>query len=386
MILLCSTSTSSRLTLPERPSGIPWILHKALSCERYQEIEGKPFRFERCVETLHMVAKYNPLISEESLSSDDDEAGPAGPTATDRNRLTGVMGQTLERPQGRKAAKAEASNKRRSKRADKEVETEAAAASCIADSFQSLTYSMVSGQEFDRMERAIKLLREQGRHALADRKMDELLWRLENEQAEKLTTVTEISPAAVAPPPPPPPKDLTPPPALPPSPPLSPDEGGLYSPTKGEENGISALQHDFTPSKLSQTTLPPPIRLPSSLVVLVPPSTPAVVVAPVVDGRVTPTPYAPSAAPVIVDRGRLAARRERTRLSVAAMLHAEATRGPSATPALPEEEVDEEEDSSTIVVGGHRVVVVAESSSLLQWGTSDTNPIIWGTSSSKDYK
>jgi hypothetical protein len=25
----------------ERPSGIPWILHKALSCERYLEIEGK---------------------------------------------------------------------------------------------------------------------------------------------------------------------------------------------------------------------------------------------------------------------------------------------------------------------------------------------------------
>jgi hypothetical protein len=89
------------------------------------------------------------------------------------------MGGTLERPQGRKAAKADAAAKRRrSKKTndDLEAETEAAAASRIANSFQSLSKNsmMVSGQEFDRMERAIKLLREQGRHALAERKTDEL--------------------------------------------------------------------------------------------------------------------------------------------------------------------------------------------------------------------
>ncbi len=157
----------------EHPSGVPWILHRGpLSCERYHlEIEGKPYKFEHCVETLHKVPKYNPLLIRQEVLSSDDEAGGA-----DRNRVNSVMGGTLERPQGRKAAKADAAARRRSKKSDDdEAETEAAAASRIADSFQSLTNSMVSGQEFDRMERAIKLLREQGRHALAERKTDELL-------------------------------------------------------------------------------------------------------------------------------------------------------------------------------------------------------------------
>jgi hypothetical protein len=364
----------------ERPSGVPWILHRGLSCERYLEIEGKPYKFEHCVETLHKVPKYNPLLVNVESPSSDDEAPP------DRNRMNGVMGGTLERPQGRKAAKAEASNKRRSKRADEEVETEAAAASRIADSFQSLTYSMVSGQEFDRMERAIKLLREQGRHALAEKKMDELLSRLENDQVDKTTAVTEVSVVA---PPPPPPKALTPPPALPPSPPSSPDEGAHYSHTTGED-GVSALQPDFSPTRLTRSSLPPPTRLPSSLVVFVPPAPPpatmggaAVQLTPAAASGapigVTPTPPAPDH--VVATSRRLAARRERTRLTIAAMLHAEATRGPSPTPALPEED---EDDSSTTVVGESRKVVVSENS---QWGTIDTNPIVWGTSSSsKEYK
>jgi hypothetical protein len=103
------------------------------------------------------VRKYNPpLINEEVLSCSDDEA------AAKRNRDNCVMGGTLERVQGRKAAKADAAAaRRRSKKSDDdEAETEAAAASRIADSIHSLTNSMVSGQEFDRMERAIKLLRE----------------------------------------------------------------------------------------------------------------------------------------------------------------------------------------------------------------------------------
>ncbi len=130
-------------------------------------------------------------------------------------------------------AKADAAAKRRTKKMDDdldEAETEAAGASRIADSFQSLTNSMVSGQEFDRMERAIELLREQGRHELAERKTDELLARLETEDAEKTTTATEISPPVVgfaAARPPPPTRPLTPPPPpLPPSPPSSPSERG----------------------------------------------------------------------------------------------------------------------------------------------------------------
>jgi hypothetical protein len=345
-----------------------------LSCERYLEIEGKPFKFEHCVETLHKVAKYNPLFNEEPLSSDDE-------AAADRNRVTGVMGGTLERPQGRKAAKADAAAKRRSNRKttdddDLEAETEAAAASRIADSFQSLTNSMVSGQEFDRLERAIKLLREQGRHALAERKTDELLSRLENEDAEKTTTATEVSPVVLAPPPT---RPLTPPPPLPPSPPSSPDErgAGCYSPTTTSDcevddiaDGISALQEDFTPSRVA-TTLPPPTRLPSSLVVFIPPTPAAATLTP----TVTVTTERSS---VLVVSKRWAARRERTRLALADKLEAEATHGPSPTP-------NEEDDGESTVVGvvGRRrgkVSPVPEESSQLKWGTIDTNPIVWGSS------
>jgi hypothetical protein len=70
----------------ERPSGVPWILHRGLSCERYLEIEGKPYKIEHCVETLHKVPKYNPLINRQEVLSSDDEAGGA-----DRNRVNGVM-------------------------------------------------------------------------------------------------------------------------------------------------------------------------------------------------------------------------------------------------------------------------------------------------------
>jgi hypothetical protein len=111
---------------------------------------------------------------------------------------------------------------------DEKAESEAAAASRIADSFQSLTNSMASGHEFDRMERAIKLLRQRGRHALAERKIDELLLQLETDDAEKTTAVTEEAPPVVAAPLLP--RPLTHPPALLPSPPSSPDEGGGYSP------------------------------------------------------------------------------------------------------------------------------------------------------------
>ncbi len=65
---------------------------------------------------------------------------------------------------------------------------------------------------------------------------------------------------------------------------------------------------------------------------------------------------------------------------MAAMLEAEATRGPSQTP---NEEDDDGESTVVGVVGGTRgkvSPVVAEESSQLKWGTLDTNPIVWGTS------
>jgi hypothetical protein len=74
---------------------------------------------------------------------------------------------------------------------------------------------------------------------------------------------------------------------------------------------------------------------------------------------------------------RLAARRERTRLALAAMLEAEATHGPSPTP---NEDDDGESTVVGVVVGRGKVSPVPEESSQLKWGTIDTNPIVWGTS------
>jgi hypothetical protein len=85
----------------ERPSGVPYTLHKALSCERYQEFEGKPpSGFLKGVLKLftRMPSTILSIVKSPSLGCSDDEAAPSGPT-TDRNRFTGVMGQTLDGPQ-----------------------------------------------------------------------------------------------------------------------------------------------------------------------------------------------------------------------------------------------------------------------------------------------
>jgi hypothetical protein len=79
------------------------------------------------------------------------------------------------------------------------------------------------------------------------------------------------------------------------------------------------------------------------------------------------------------DSKRLAARRERTKLALAAsMLEAEATHdGPSPTPN------EEDGGKSTVVgvVGRGKVSPVLEESSQLKWDTTiDTNPIVWSTS------
>ncbi len=118
---------------------------------------------------------------------------------------------------------------------------------------------------------------------------------------------------------------------------------------------------------------PPPTKLPSSLVVDVHhytlsaqkktptlvPATPAAVVV------VVGAPVVVAPAVVVVSKRRLAARRERTQLAVAAnrhaMLLAEATRGPSPTPAPCD--ID---DCST-VVGGVRTCTKTPGD---EWGCS----------------
>jgi hypothetical protein len=42
--------------------------------DHYLEMEGKPFKFQHCVETLHQMPKFNPMIDDD----DDDEARGRG--------------------------------------------------------------------------------------------------------------------------------------------------------------------------------------------------------------------------------------------------------------------------------------------------------------------
>jgi hypothetical protein len=227
MHLLLDVTLSALLVL------LGFIIYNSLVAERFQFVEGKPFKFETCVATLHQeVAKYNPLVSgRHDLGSPDEEDGDGDhrPPPEDRDQLEEVMGGALQRPQGRKAAKAEAALKRQSRKTndDEGGETEAAAASRIADSFQSLASSMVVVQEFDRLERAIKLLREQGRFELAEKKTDELLAQMDAPslcRAARPTAFLIETPVATRPP------SLSPPTMLPTAPststPSSPDDDG----------------------------------------------------------------------------------------------------------------------------------------------------------------
>jgi hypothetical protein len=137
------------------------------------------------------------------------------------------------------------------------------------------------------------------------------------------------------------------------------------------EDGVSALHEDFSPSKLTATTsnLPPPTRPPSSLVVFVSP-TPELVHTAVATATHTVEP--------LISK-RLANRRERTALALAAMLEAESTRGPSQETPAPAEEDGDSITVDLVGVNGRRVRAAEAESSQLKWGTIDTNPIVWGT-------
>lgn len=76
--------------------------HDAL--ELYLEMEGKPFRFAKCVDILHQMPKFNPMTKNdkannllEDTTSDDDSA--------QMNQPSEPMGSKLPRPIGSKAAK-----------------------------------------------------------------------------------------------------------------------------------------------------------------------------------------------------------------------------------------------------------------------------------------
>jgi hypothetical protein len=81
------------------PSGhnstVSSIMDRAM--EEYQVDQGKPFRFSLCVPILHKIPKFDPMTSE--VLADNQPA-------TSTTAVASVMGSTLPRPIGTKAAKA----------------------------------------------------------------------------------------------------------------------------------------------------------------------------------------------------------------------------------------------------------------------------------------
>ena len=68
----------------------------------YLEFEGKAFRFPKCVEILHQMPKFNPMVSsEDPFDTDSEEEAGVGQV----NDIRKPMGGSLQRPIGTKAAK-----------------------------------------------------------------------------------------------------------------------------------------------------------------------------------------------------------------------------------------------------------------------------------------
>jgi hypothetical protein len=119
--------------MAEKPSGVPVEQYPELICTCYKEVEGKPFRFAQCVDTLHSVPKFSPdstpalipgLINNSHDDDDDDDddddldsfvvvtesvtTSTSTPSSNTTNMVGSVMGSNMRRPIGGKRAKAAA--------------------------------------------------------------------------------------------------------------------------------------------------------------------------------------------------------------------------------------------------------------------------------------
>ena len=82
----------------QKPSG--WKEEDLIKAakEAFEEATGKEFKFDHCVEVLHKMPKYNPMI--EDLVPDGEEEDNGGV-----NHIGSVMGDSIARPIGTKKAK-----------------------------------------------------------------------------------------------------------------------------------------------------------------------------------------------------------------------------------------------------------------------------------------
>jgi hypothetical protein len=80
-----------------------------IAADNYRDAEGHAFVFIHCVEVLHQLPKFNPMIDDANRSSDvvaEDSDVDKKPAAS-VNKIGAPMGASLKRPPGSKKAKKE---------------------------------------------------------------------------------------------------------------------------------------------------------------------------------------------------------------------------------------------------------------------------------------
>jgi hypothetical protein len=91
------------------PSGTTEEEWYKIAADNYRDAEGHAFPFLHCVEVLHQLPKFNPMIDDADRSSDvvaEDSDGDTKPAAS-VNKIGAPMGASLKRPPGLKKAKKE---------------------------------------------------------------------------------------------------------------------------------------------------------------------------------------------------------------------------------------------------------------------------------------
>lgn len=85
------------------PSGTPKEQWPGLASELYLDQYGRKFQFEHCVEILHQLPKFDPMVDD--VSDDDEDLLDYDGQPVPVNNTTLAMGSNMERPIGNKKAK-----------------------------------------------------------------------------------------------------------------------------------------------------------------------------------------------------------------------------------------------------------------------------------------
>ena len=89
------------------PSG--WNEEKFIQAatDSFLEHEGKPFKWQNCIAILHQMPKFNPMMAHHEEEDDNPGVGDDDSNNSKRghNKIGGVMGDSMDRPIGSKAAK-----------------------------------------------------------------------------------------------------------------------------------------------------------------------------------------------------------------------------------------------------------------------------------------